>query len=112
MGASFNNMLGTTEFRWIMFGLLGQIMFTGRFVIQWIASERAKKSVVTRSFWIFSIVGSSVLSVYAIYRKDPVFIVGQVPGILIYARNLVIMRNQERNHALEAAHKNDQKLNL
>src|SRR5687768_4824369 len=81
MWASFGSMLGTTEFRWIMFGLFGQIMFTGRFIIQWIASERAKKSVVTRSFWTFSILGSSVLSVYAIYRQDPVFIVGQVPGI-------------------------------
>jgi lipid-A-disaccharide synthase-like uncharacterized protein len=112
MWASFNSMLGTTEFRWILFGFFGQLMFTGRFIIQWIASERAKKSVVTRSFWTFSILGSSVLSVYAIYRKDPVFIAGQVPGILIYVRNLVIMRNQERKHAFEIAQENDQKLNL
>ncbi|WP_256761632.1 lipid-A-disaccharide synthase N-terminal domain-containing protein [Cohnella sp. WQ 127256] len=103
MWMSFYSMLGTTEFRWIIIGFFGQLMFTGRFVIQWIASERAKKSVVTRSFWTFSILGSSVLSAYAIYRKDPVFIVGQVPGILIYIRNLVIMRNQERKLALEAA---------
>ncbi|RUS45152.1 hypothetical protein ELR57_20950 [Cohnella sp. AR92] len=87
------------ELLWIVFGLIGQIMFTGRFVIQWIASERAKKSVVTRSFWTFSILGSSILSIYAIYRKDPVFILGQVPGIFIYFRNLVIMKNQEKSES-------------
>lgn len=84
------------EWFWILFGLVGQIMFTGRFVVQWIASEKAKMSIVTKSFWTFSILGSSMLSVYAIYRRDPVFIIGQVPGIFIYARNLVIMRNNER----------------
>lgn len=84
------------EWFWIVFGLIGQIMFTGRFVVQWLASERAKMSIVTKSFWTFSILGSSMLSVYAIYRQDPVFIIGQVPGIFIYARNLVIMRNSER----------------
>lgn len=88
--------VNTKEWLWILFGLIGQIMFTGRFVVQWIASERVKKSVVTRSFWIYSIMGSSILSVYAIYRKDPVFILGQVPGIFIYVRNLVIMRNNDR----------------
>ncbi|WP_168122926.1 lipid-A-disaccharide synthase N-terminal domain-containing protein [Paenibacillus sp. HB172176] len=87
------------EHWWILFGLIGQIMFTGRFVVQWIASEKAKKSVVTRSFWMFSILGSSVLSIYAIYRKDPVFILGQVPGLFIYARNLMIMKKEEHEEA-------------
>ncbi len=95
--------LGTGELLWILFGLVGQIMFTGRFVVQWIASERAKKSVVTRSFWLFSIMGSSILSVYAIYRRDPVFILGQLPGIFIYFRNLVIMRNHEKREASASA---------
>jgi lipid-A-disaccharide synthase-like uncharacterized protein len=89
----------TKEWLWILFGLIGQVMFTGRFIIQWIASEKAKKSIVTPAFWIFSILGSSVLSVYAIYRKDPVFILGQVPGIFIYARNLVIMRNNKHEES-------------
>ncbi|WP_135554379.1 lipid-A-disaccharide synthase N-terminal domain-containing protein [Paenibacillus cymbidii] len=88
--------IGAREWWWIGFGLVGQIMFTGRFVLQWIASERAKKSIVTRSFWTFSILGSSILSIYAIYRRDPVFILGQVPGILIYARNLIIMKNSDK----------------
>lgn len=90
------------EWFWIGFGLIGQVMFTGRFVVQWLASEKAKMSIVTKSFWTFSILGSSMLSIYAIYRRDPVFILGQVPGIFIYARNLVIMRNSERA-AREAA---------
>lgn len=98
--------ISTKEILWIMLGLFGQIMFTGRFVIQWIASERAKQSVVTKSFWLFSILGSSVLSIYAIYRKDPVFILGQVPGIFIYFRNLVIMRNGERNQRAASAPSN------
>jgi lipid-A-disaccharide synthase-like uncharacterized protein len=91
------NSISMKEGLWIVFGLIGQVMFTGRFVLQWIASERAKQSVVTKSFWLFSILGSTILSVYAIYRKDPVFIVGQVPGIVIYFRNLVIMRNSQRS---------------
>ncbi|MFC5468119.1 lipid-A-disaccharide synthase N-terminal domain-containing protein [Cohnella suwonensis] len=98
--------ISTKEAMWILFGLIGQLMFTGRFVIQWIASERAKMSVVTKSFWLFSILGSSVLSVYAIYRKDPVFILGQVPGIFIYIRNLVIMRNNERSRRAASAASN------
>ncbi|QGQ94049.1 hypothetical protein EHS13_03550 [Paenibacillus psychroresistens] len=112
MWVSLKNIFETPESKWILFGFVGQLMFTGRFIIQWIASEKAKKSVVTRSFWTFSILGSSVLSVYAIYRQDPVFIVGQVPGILIYIRNLVIMRNQERKIRLEAVNENEQKLQI
>jgi len=90
--------LTVEELLWISFGLIGQIMFTSRFIVQWIASERARRSVVTRSFWLFSILGSSMLSIYAIYRRDPVFILGQVPGIFIYFRNLIIMRNEEKEN--------------
>ena len=65
-----------------------------RFVVQWIASEKNKKSVVPLSFWIFSVLGSSLLLIYAIYRKDPVFILGQAPNLLIYFRNIwFIKRN-------------------
>lgn len=103
MWGKLTSQLETGELLWILFGLVGQIMFTGRFVVQWIASERAKKSVVTRSFWLFSIMGSSILSVYAIYRRDPVFILGQLPGIFIYFRNLVIMRNHEKREASATA---------
>jgi lipid-A-disaccharide synthase-like uncharacterized protein len=82
---------------WIGIGLVGQMLFFGRFLVQWIASERAKRSVVPLAFWYFSIFGGSVLLVYAIYRKDPVFILGQAGGLVIYLRNLVLIRRERLN---------------
>lgn len=81
---------------WIMLGLIAQAMFTARFVIQWIASERAKKSVIPVAFWFFSIVGGGLLFVYAIKRQDPVFIIGQGMGVFIYARNLWLIANERK----------------
>ncbi len=81
------------ELLWVLFGLFGQLMFTGRFLVQWIASERARRSVVPIAFWYFSIVGGLVLLAYAIYRADPVFILGQTMGVVIYARNLWLIRH-------------------
>ena len=76
---------------WLVLGFAGQAAFFGRFFVQWIASERAKKSVVPLAFWYFSIAGGLILLSYAIYRKDPVFIVGQASGLLIYLRNLALI---------------------
>ncbi|MEM7058179.1 MAG: lipid-A-disaccharide synthase N-terminal domain-containing protein [Pseudomonadota bacterium] len=76
------------ELIWVLVGLGGQIMFMMRFLIQWIVSEKAKKSVIPVSFWWFSIAGAAILLAYAIYRKDPVFILGQSLGFFIYTRNL------------------------
>ena len=76
------------ELWWVLFGLVGQLMFTGRFLVQWIATERARKSVIPVAFWYFSMAGGLVLLSYAIYRRDPVFILGQSLGVFIYARNL------------------------
>ena len=76
------------EFWWIAFGLFGQLMFSARFLIQWIASERMRQSVIPTAFWWFSIAGGIILFTYAVYRRDPVFILGQSIGILIYSRNL------------------------
>ena len=78
----------TTDQVWLGIGLLGQAFFSGRFLVQWIASERAKKSVVPRAFWFFSVGGGLTLLLYAIYRRDPVFIIGQGAGLFVYARNL------------------------
>jgi lipid-A-disaccharide synthase-like uncharacterized protein len=78
----------TTELAWVIFGLGAQLMFTARFLVQWIASERARSSVVPVAFWYFSLVGGLMLLAYAIYRTDPVFILGQLLGVLIYSRNL------------------------
>lgn len=81
---------------WTGVGFLGQALFTGRFVIQWLASERARKSVIPMLFWYFSIGGGATLFAYAIYREDPVFIVGQGAGLAIYLRNLWLTRREKR----------------
>lgn len=84
------------ELWWIAFGFLAQTMFMLRFVVQWIASERAHKSVVPTAFWYFSLAGGLMLFTYAVYRLDPVFMLGQALGVGIYSRNLWLIRN-ERN---------------
>ena len=78
----------TTDQVWLGIGFLGQALFSARFLIQWIASERLRKSVVPRPFWYFSIGGGMTLLAYAIYRLDPVFILGQAAGLVVYTRNL------------------------
>jgi lipid-A-disaccharide synthase-like uncharacterized protein len=78
----------TVERVWLTIGLLGQALFSARFLVQWIASERRKRSVVPHTFWYFSIGGGLTLLAYAIYRQDPVFIIGQGAGLFVYARNL------------------------
>ena len=78
----------TRELIWIAIGIIAQFMFSMRFVIQWIASEKARASIIPETFWYFSFVGGAMLLAYAIYRADPVFIVGQAAGLVIYARNI------------------------
>jgi lipid-A-disaccharide synthase-like uncharacterized protein len=78
----------TTEYVWVGIGLLGQALFSARFLVQWIATERKRQSVVPRQFWYFSVGGGLTLLAYAIYRLDPVFIFGQAAGLLVYSRNL------------------------
>lgn len=80
------------EFWWVIVGLIGQLMFSMRFIIQWITSERARKSVVPVAFWYFSLGGGVILLAYAIYRRDPVFMIGQATGLFIYVRNLWLIR--------------------
>ena len=77
---------------WLAVGFLGQLMFTGRFLVQWIASERKKSSVVPVAFWWLSILGGGILLAYAIHRGDPVFAIGQLAGLGVYGRNLVLVR--------------------
>lgn len=81
---------------WILLGFLAQGLFTMRFVVQWIASERAKRSVVPIAFWFFSLGGGLLLFIYAIKRQDPVFIAGQGLGLFIYVRNLWLIANEHR----------------
>ena len=77
---------------WLVIGFIGQAMFSARFLVQWIASERARKSIIPHAFWFFSVGGGVVLLAYAIYRMDPVFMLGQGSGLFIYARNLYFIR--------------------
>ena len=81
---------------WIALGFVAQSLFFMRFFVQWIASERAGKSVVPMSFWLFSLGGGFLLFVYALYRKDPVFIIGQGLGFLVYLRNLYFILRERR----------------
>ncbi|HTO62362.1 MAG TPA: lipid-A-disaccharide synthase N-terminal domain-containing protein [Bradyrhizobium sp.] len=73
---------------WVVLGFVAQAFFTMRFVVQWIASERARASVIPVAFWFFSVGGGALLLVYALYRRDPVFIAGQALGLVVYLRNL------------------------
>ena len=82
---------------WVLLGFLAQAFFTMRFLVQWIASEKAGKSVIPTAFWWFSIGGGLLLFVYALYRRDPVFILGQGFGVFVYARNLYFeLRDRKR----------------
>jgi lipid-A-disaccharide synthase-like uncharacterized protein len=85
---------------WVVLGIAAQAMFTARFVLQWIASERAGHSVVPMTFWLFSIFGGLLLLAYALYRRDPVFIAGQSFGVFVYMRNLqFVLRDRRRTAA-------------
>ena len=81
---------------WLIVGFMGQIFFSSRFILQWIYSEISKKSIIPLGFWFFSILGGVTLLIYAIHRKDPVFIMGQATVILIYGRNLYFINKQNK----------------
>jgi lipid-A-disaccharide synthase-like uncharacterized protein len=76
---------------WLILGFVAQGMFASRFLVQWIVSERQKKSVIPIQFWYLSLSGGILLLIYAIYRQDPVFILGQGSGVIIYSRNLILI---------------------
>ncbi len=87
------------EWLWVAIGFVGQALFSARFIVQWIASERAKRSIIPKAFWFFSLGGGATLLAYALYRQDPVFIVGQGAGLFIYVRNLVLLRREKSSTA-------------
>lgn len=84
---------------WIAVGFAGQALFSARFLIQWIASERAQRSVVPTLFWYFSIAGGATLFAYAVWREDPVFMVGQGFGLIVYVRNLLLIGRERDNQS-------------
>lgn len=81
---------------WVIIGFFGQFMFTMRFFYQWIASERAKASVMPDVFWYFSLSGGLILLAYAIHKQDVVFILGQGSGVFIYLRNIYFVRRKKK----------------
>ena len=81
---------------WVLVGYVGQTLFAMRFIVQWIASERVGRSVIPVAFWFFSIGGGFVLFIYALYIRDPVFIIGQGLGLFVYLRNLYFVYRERR----------------
>ncbi len=93
-----------TSYVWLAIGFLGQGLFSMRFLVQWLTSERQRKSVIPVAFWYFSLAGGITLLAYAIHRKDPVFIVGQLTGALIYSRNLYFIHRDRRLSSEDDSH--------
>jgi lipid-A-disaccharide synthase-like uncharacterized protein len=79
---------------WLLLGLLGQAAFSARFLVQWLASERRRESVVPVTFWWLSLAGGALLLAYALHRRDPVFVLGQSAGLVVYLRNLALIRRR------------------
>jgi lipid-A-disaccharide synthase-like uncharacterized protein len=96
VGAYLQDVFITRLDWWVVLGLIAQALFTARFLVQWIASERAGHSVIPLAFWVFSIGGGILLLVYALYRKDAVFIAGQAFGVFVYTRNLFFVLRDRR----------------
>lgn len=86
---------------WLAIGFLGQALFSARFIVQWLRSEKLKKSVIPQAFWYFSVAGGCTLLAYAVHRRDPVFVLGQAAGLLIYVRNLQFLWRDRRQAAAE-----------
>ncbi len=93
---SFNNILFHKQisFKLMLWGLAGQLVFTGRFIYQWLYIERVKESVFPLGFWFISLIGSFMVISYAIFRRDPVLFIGQVFGVVVYGRNLRLYYRQ------------------
>ena len=87
---------------WLTIGFLGQALFTARFLVQWLASEKRRRSVVPSAFWWLSLLGGAALLSYAIFRRDPVIITGQGMGLFVYVRNLMLL-NKARQQAVISA---------
>lgn len=81
---------------WLFIGFAAQILFASRFIVQWIASERKKESVVPLTFWFLSLGGGALLFAYAVFRRDPVFMLGQGSGLFVYSRNLYLIYRKKK----------------
>lgn len=93
----------TNPLYWQVIGFAGQGVFTARFLVQWVASEKKRDSVVPVAFWWLSLLGGISLLIYAVHRQDPVFIVGQSMGMVVYMRNLMLVA-RKRRRAIRGPH--------
>lgn len=91
----------SVETAFVVLGFTAQAIFASRFIIQWIASEKEKRSVIPMAFWYLSFSGGLLLTVYAVYRKDPVFILGQASGLIVYSRNIVLRLREVRQSEVD-----------
>lgn len=88
----------TTDLIWLNIGLAGQCLFMARFIVQWIYSERHGQSLIPVSFWYLSLLGGLIVLAYGLHKLDPVIILGQLPGTVVYSRNLVLIhRNNKKS---------------
>jgi lipid-A-disaccharide synthase-like uncharacterized protein len=94
--SAYVSALGTREVLWIGIGFAGQFLFMMRFLWQWIQSERQQRSIIPIAFWYFSLAGGVTLFAYAVHRRDPVFITGQLLGLTVYTRNLLLIRRERQ----------------
>jgi len=94
--AAYFAALSPREMAWIAIGFAGQFLFMMRFLWQWIQSERQRRSIIPIAFWYFSLAGGLTLLTYAVHRRDPVFITGQMLGVVVYTRNLLLIRRERR----------------
>ncbi|MSQ80947.1 MAG: lipid-A-disaccharide synthase [Candidatus Methylopumilus sp.] len=92
---NYFNMMSGQDLTWLVVGLFGQLLFMMRFIVQWIHSERHQKSLIPISFWYFSLLGSIIVLAYGIHKTELVIIVGQLPGTLVYIRNLMLLRQEQ-----------------
>ena len=91
----------TVELVWLGIGLVAQLLFSARFLVQWVASERVRRSIVPEAFWYLSFAGGALLFAYAVHRMDPVFMLGQGFGLLVYSRNIFFVRSAKRRGSID-----------
>jgi len=103
VGAYLVDVFVTRADWWLILGFAAQALFTARFLVQWIASERAGHSVIPLAFWVLSIGGGILLLAYALYRRDAVFIAGQAFGVFVYLRNLYFVLRDRKATAVSTA---------
>ena len=96
---AFFHVDSTAELVWVGIGFLAQVLFGSRFIVQWFHSEKAGESVIPIAFWWLSLTGGALMFAYAIYRWDPVFMLGQGLGLFVYIRNLMLIRRSASRQA-------------